>query len=154
MLDGHRRFAIVFAAASLLAPLGKATAGTIPKDGPQIVITENSSARAADAGSTDAVSITPQARADAADIFESRCVACHGAEGHGDGPAASNLNPKPIDFHNRDWQKSIDDATIARAIVEGGSAVGVSGEMAANPDLADQPAVVAALVVHVRELGR
>ena len=156
MLDGLRRFAIVFAATSLLTPLGKPMAGTIPKDDSLIVIAENSSSAVASApsGSSATAAITPQARADAADIFESRCVTCHGEEGRGDGPAASNLNPKPVDFHNRDWQKSIDDATIARAIVHGGSAVGVSGEMAANPDLADEPAVVTALVLHVRELGK
>ncbi len=120
------------------------------------MVAENSrsAAGSAAAGSSAAAAITPQARADAAEIFESRCVTCHGEEGRGDGPAASNLNPKPADFHNRGWQKSIDDATIARAIVQGGSAVGVSGEMAANPDLADEPAVVAALVFRVRELGK
>jgi mono/diheme cytochrome c family protein len=100
------------------------------------------------------VVITPEARAAAADIFESRCVACHGAEGRGDGPAASNLNPKPLNFHNPRWQKSINDATIARAIVFGGQTVGVSAEMAPNPDLEDEPAVVAALVERVRQLGK
>jgi mono/diheme cytochrome c family protein len=100
------------------------------------------------------VVITAEARTEAADIFESRCVACHGAEGRGDGPAASNLKPKPMNFHNSRWQKSINDATIARAIVSGGAAVGVSAEMAPNPDLEDEPAVVAALVEHVRQLGK
>lgn len=154
MRDGFGRLAIVFAATSLLLPLGRPMAGIIPKDDSPMVIADNSRSGAHSAPSAAAAAITPQARADAADIFESRCVACHGEEGRGDGPAASNLNPKPIDFHNRRWQKSIDDATIARAIVQGGSAVGVSGEMAANPDLADEPAVVAALVVRVRELGK
>jgi len=155
MLDGVPRFAIVFAATSLLAPLGKPLAGTIPKDASRILIAETSrSTASAPAGSGATAAITPQARDAAADIFESRCVTCHGEEGRGDGPAASNLNPRPVDFHSHKWQKSIDDATIARAIVQGGSAVGVSGEMAANPDLADEPAVVAALIAHVRELGR
>ena len=100
------------------------------------------------------VVITAEARAAAADIFESRCIACHGAEGRGDGPAASNLNPKPLNFHNPLWQKSINDATIARAIVFGGQTVGVSAEMAPNPDLEGEPAVVAALVERVRQLGK
>ena len=119
------------------------------------MIAQNSnSATAAPKGNGAKTAITQQARDDAADIFESRCAACHGTEGHGDGPAASNLNPRPIDFHNRRWQKSINDATIAKAIVDGGSAVGVSGQMAANPDLEDEPAVVAALVERVRQLGK
>ena len=153
MLDGRRRIAIVFAAALLLAFMGEPRADTTPPGSSRIVIAENASSGAASAHGATAA-ITPQARAEAADIFESRCAACHGEEGRGDGPAASNLNPKPIDFHNRGWQKSINDATIARAIVQGGSAVGVSGEMAPNPDLADDPAVVAALVSRVRELGK
>jgi hypothetical protein len=75
-------------------------------------------------------------------------------EGHGDGPGAASLNPKPINFHKRSWQKSVTDDQIAKAIVEGGSAVGVSSQMAANPDLEDEPEVVKALVAHVRELGK
>ncbi len=100
------------------------------------------------------VTITDKDRADATDIFESRCVACHGEEGRGDGPAAANLKPGPIDFHNLKWQKSVDDAIIARAIVYGGGSVGVSAEMAPNPDLENEPGVVAALVEHVRSLRK
>jgi copper transport protein len=31
-------------------------------------------------------------------VYEARCVICHGANGHGDGPAAATLNPAPADF--------------------------------------------------------
>ena len=31
-------------------------------------------------------------------LFEQNCVACHGPEGHGDGPAAKGLNPPPRNF--------------------------------------------------------
>src|ERR1700722_14085515 len=155
MLDGFRRLAIVLAILFLLTPSAKLLAGTILEGNSRTVIADNSSSTSAAQGNNNAkVAVTPQARAEADDIFESRCVACHGSEGRGDGPAASNLNPKPRDFHNPKWQKSIDDATIARAIVYGGSAVGVSGEMASNPDLEDEPGVVAALVEHVRGLGK
>ncbi len=98
--------------------------------------------------------ITPEARAEATDIYDSRCSACHGAEGRGDGPGAAALHPKPINFHNLNWQKSVSDEQIAKAIVEGGSAVGLSNQMAPNPDLEDEPLVVKALVAHVRELGK
>jgi mono/diheme cytochrome c family protein len=154
MLDGFRRLAIVLAVIFLLAPSAKPLAGIISEGKSRTVIADNSNSTSASQRNSTKAAITPQARAQAADIFDSRCVACHGTEGHGDGPAASNLNRKPRDFHNRKWQKSIDDATIARAIVYGGSAVGVSGEMAANPDLEDEPGVVAALVEHVRGLGK
>jgi high-affinity iron transporter len=32
-------------------------------------------------------------------LFAERCAVCHGPAGHGDGPAAAALNPKPADFH-------------------------------------------------------
>src|SRR5262249_5950995 len=35
-------------------------------------------------------------------LYAARCAACHGAEGHGDGPAASGLNPRPTNFHDRE----------------------------------------------------
>ncbi len=31
-------------------------------------------------------------------IFMQNCATCHGTTGHGDGPAAANLNPKPFDL--------------------------------------------------------
>jgi mono/diheme cytochrome c family protein len=30
-----------------------------------------------------------------ADVFKTNCEACHGPQGHGDGPAGAALNPKP-----------------------------------------------------------
>jgi high-affinity iron transporter len=33
-------------------------------------------------------------------LFQQTCVACHGATGHGDGPAAAALKPPPADFHS------------------------------------------------------
>jgi len=30
-----------------------------------------------------------------AEIFKNNCVPCHGAQGHGDGPAGAALNPRP-----------------------------------------------------------
>jgi copper transport protein len=31
-------------------------------------------------------------------LYEQNCAQCHGADGHGDGPAAAQLNPAPADF--------------------------------------------------------
>jgi mono/diheme cytochrome c family protein len=100
------------------------------------------------------VTITDDARAKARDIFSERCATCHGADGKGDGPAAANLKPRPIDFHSRIWQKSVTDDSITKAIVFGGRAVGKSGQMAPNPDLENEPAIVAALVEKIRRWGR
>ncbi|MGH7879955.1 MAG: c-type cytochrome [Candidatus Binataceae bacterium] len=98
--------------------------------------------------------ISAEARGQAAQIFDERCSACHGAEGRGDGPGAAALKPKPINFHNPNWQKSVSDDQIAKAIVKGGMAVGLSNQMAPNPDLEDEPDVVKALVARVRSLDK
>ena len=99
-------------------------------------------------------SITPQARDEASSIFAERCAVCHGDDGGGTGPGAANLNPKPQNFRSRKWQKSMSDDQIAKIIVNGGSSVGLSASMAANPDLEGQPDVVAALVERVRKFGK
>ncbi len=46
---------------------------------------------------------SPDLRA-AASLFSNNCAACHGADGHGNGPLAASLNPKPSDFHDRERQ--------------------------------------------------
>ncbi|GEM_PF-1900295 len=42
---------------------------------------------------------TPESIAIGAQIFAERCVACHGEEGRGDGPAAASLDPPPSNLH-------------------------------------------------------
>jgi cytochrome c553 len=102
----------------------------------------------------DTAAISDSARATAASLFSDRCAVCHGPNGDGKGPGSENLNPKPRDFRNRKWQRSVSDGEITKAIVYGGPAVGLSSAMAANPDLEAQPSVVAALVEHIRDLGK
>jgi mono/diheme cytochrome c family protein len=100
------------------------------------------------------VPVTPEAQSKADNIYNSRCATCHGQDGRGDGPAASNLNPKPMNFHDVKWQKSISNDLITKAIVHGGKSVGVSGQMAANPDLENEPAILEALVDRIRAWGK
>jgi len=98
--------------------------------------------------------VSPEARDAANSIFAERCAVCHGDDGGGAGPGAANLNPKPQNFRNRKWQKSMSDQQIAMIIVNGGSSVGLSASMAANPDLEGQPDVVAALVERIRKFSK
>ncbi|HMJ10281.1 MAG TPA: cytochrome c [Polyangiaceae bacterium] len=91
--------------------------------------------------------------AEAQKLFKARCGVCHGAAGKGDGPGAAALNPKPRNYTNAEWQKSISDEAIAKIIVTGGAAVGKSPSMPANPDLASKPAVVSGLVGIVRSFA-
>ena len=94
------------------------------------------------------------AHTEAASIITDRCTVCHGDNGDGQGPSAATMNPRPINFHDAKWQKSVSDKTIAKAIMYGGSAVGVSAAMPANPDLVNQPDVVAAIVQQIRKWGK
>src|SRR5579863_4355151 len=41
------------------------------------------------------VTITPEARKEAKQIFSSQCATCHGPQGRGDGPGAARLSPRP-----------------------------------------------------------
>lgn len=102
------------------------------------------------AASTSAASAQEQAK----EIFTTRCAACHGEEGRGDGPGGANVDPKPRNFHDPAWQKSVTDDQIEKTILYGGAAVGKSPLMVANPDLQSQPAVVAALRERIRQIGQ
>ena len=101
-----------------------------------------------------AVEITPEAKAEAEQVFSTRCMTCHGMQGTGDGPASAALTPKPRNFHDKMWQSNITDKHIETIIQFGGMSVGKSPAMPANPDLVSKPAVVAALRAHVRSFGK
>lgn len=91
---------------------------------------------------------------DGAAAFAARCSGCHGASGRGDGMMATAFPVKPRSFADAAWQASVTDAHIAKVIVGGSAAVGKSNTMPAAPDLAQQPAVVDALVKVVRGFGQ
>ena len=90
----------------------------------------------------------------AREFFAQRCVPCHGSTGHGDGPASATLNPKPRQFANVGWQHSVTDDQIEATIRLGGAAMGKSAVMPANPDLDNDPTLLAGLRVVVREFGQ
>jgi mono/diheme cytochrome c family protein len=94
------------------------------------------------------------AQAEATKIFAERCATCHGVNGAGDGPASAGLTPKPRNFQDLDWQKSVTDAHIEQIVQYGGAAVGKSAAMPSNPDLMSKPAVVAALREYVRNVAK
>lgn len=98
--------------------------------------------------------LDPQVVAQANEIYVQRCTPCHGETGRGDGAASSTLNPKPRDFNDVAWQKSITDEHIEKIIKMGGQAVGKSAAMPSNPDLMNRHQVVAALKEKVRSFAR
>src|SRR5262249_13511006 len=87
-------------------------------------------------------------------VFASRCATCHGAGGRGDGPAAANLTPRPRDYTDASWQKSVTDDQLRKIILEGGFASGKSPLMPPNPDLTDKRDVLEGLVGIVRSFAK
>lgn len=110
-------------------------------------------AASASAGAAGAAP-TAQEKKEAEQIFESRCVTCHGKLGHGDGPGSAALDPKPRNFGDKSWQDSVTNEHIEKIIVFGGAAVGKSPTMPGNPDLSSKAGVVTALRQHIRKLGK
>jgi mono/diheme cytochrome c family protein len=87
-------------------------------------------------------------------LFANVCSQCHGLEGRGDGPAAVSLNPKPRNYTDAAWQKTVTDADIKAIIVGGGQAVGKSGMMPPNPNLKGRDDVLDELVAIIRGFGK
>lgn len=98
-------------------------------------------------------SADPAVVAEAKQIWDTRCATCHGPQGMGNGPNAAQLKTKPRTFKDADWQKATTDDRIKQVMVEGGASVGLSADMAANPDLKDKPAVVEELLAMVRSFS-
>lgn len=46
-------------------------------------------------------------------VYEKNCMACHGKEGKGDGPAGKVLKPAPSSFHDPEKMKKTDDELTA-----------------------------------------
>jgi len=108
----------------------------------------------ASAAADQPTAVTDADRQEADKLFGSRCATCHGETGKGDGPGAATLFPKPRDYRDAEWQKTVSDESIEKTIVYGGAAVGKSPAMVPNPDLAAKPAVVAALREKIRSFAK
>jgi len=54
-----------------------------------------------------------------AQIYAQRCALCHGATGHGDGPAAASLNPKPRNHTDGAYMNSRTDDQLLEVIRNG-----------------------------------
>ncbi len=54
-------------------------------------------------------------------IFETNCVTCHGTEGHGDGPGATGLDPKPADLGDHEMMEMMSDGYLFWRVSKGGA---------------------------------
>ncbi len=133
--------------------LGGCSKGATPDSSPAA----SDNAQPTQPTTTSAESNTGMAAVGAAkanEIFKSRCATCHGPEGRGNGPGAITLNPKPRNYHDKEWQAKVTDEEIKKAVVYGGSAVGKSANMPGNPDLDSKPEVVEGLLKIIRDFGK
>lgn len=123
-----------------------------PASGTQEPTIATSSAKATTNG--DSQSQIPEAALlKAHKIYQERCASCHGDKGDGKGPGAFAINPKPRDYTNAEWQRTITDDELTQVIIRGGAAVGKSFMMPANRDLRSKPDVAAGLVHIVRSFA-
>lgn len=53
------------------------------------------------------------------EIYTNKCQMCHGADGKGDGPAASSFNPRPYDLATAEFWKNDAEKKIKDAIENG-----------------------------------
>jgi mono/diheme cytochrome c family protein len=116
---------------------------------------EESAGKAPQAGPSPAAQPPPgqpsaAAVEEAKNIFEMRCVICHGQSGKGDGAGAASLDPKPRNYSDKAWQASVTDEDLKKVIVQGGAALKKSPVMPPNPDLGQKPEVLDALVAMIR----
>ena len=88
------------------------------------------------------------------EVFDQRCVSCHGAMGAGDGPVAAALpaDQKPASFQTGKFKIAVDDAKMKEVISKGGQANGLSMMMPPQPDLTD--AQLGDLIAYVRSLKK
>jgi mono/diheme cytochrome c family protein len=63
----------------------------------------------------------PAAIATGEQAYIALCSQCHGADGRGQGPDASGLNPQPADFTNRERMQENSDGYLLWRISEGGN---------------------------------
>jgi mono/diheme cytochrome c family protein len=131
---------------ALLLPLAAACGG-----GSQPTSPAKQEAPLAQAPATPTAPAAPKETAQ--DVYNTRCVPCHGATGTGDGPAAAALTPKPRNYTDAAWQASVTDDQLKKTVLYGGAAVGKSAVMPSQPDLESKPEVLDGLIKLIRAFG-
>lgn len=78
-------------------------------------------------------------------LYTANCMACHGADGDGKGPAAMALDPKPTDFTNAAFWEGKENKELKKVIKTGKPGT----PMAPFPQLSDDD--VANLIAYLRK---
>jgi mono/diheme cytochrome c family protein len=66
-------------------------------------------------------------------VFTAQCLSCHGPAGHGDGPAAKDLNPKPRNLSDPAIQSQTDGSMFWK-ITEGRKPMPTFGTLISEDD--------------------
>jgi high-affinity iron transporter len=75
------------------------------------------------------------AMTDGAELYRKYCVACHGAEGHGDGPAASGFDPPPTDLTDAERLQQLTDERMLEVLSGGSGTMPGFGSMLTREEL-------------------
>lgn len=73
------------------------------------------------------IAYSPKSIEKGSELFKKNCVQCHGELGHGDGPAAATLNPRPRNFTSPSgWTNGHDLPSIFKTVSEGMKGTGMA----------------------------
>ena len=98
------------------------------------------------AGSTEAPSADDMTKL-GAQVYSARCALCHGASGHGDGPASAGLNPKPRNHTDKAYMSTLTDEQLIAVIRNGKGTMPAWGKVLSEAELV-------AVANHVRSLSK
>ena len=110
----------------------------------------DSRAPASTDATASATTVTPAIIERGREIYKVTCVACHGAGGKGDGPAAGVLKPPPRDHTDYAYMSTLTDKQVADVIKMGGAIKG-RPLMPSHPQIGG--ADMAAIVAYIRTLS-
>ncbi|MBI3982012.1 MAG: cytochrome c, partial [Gemmatimonadetes bacterium] len=81
------------------------------------------------------------------EVFKAQCVACHGARGKGDGPAAVALTPRPANLADATRMEQLSDDSLVQVVTAGRKAMPGYGKILT-------PEQILEVVAYVRSLNR
>lgn len=75
------------------------------------------------------------AATDGEELYRNYCALCHGAEGKGDGPAASGFDPPPPDLTDAEQMQQLTDERMLEVLSSGSGAMTGFGSMLTSEEL-------------------